>query len=337
MTRRRDVAHLRSLSGVEHRLRRSAGARPRVAGGRPAVPAARRISPSCSTSPPRPRCGARPRAAIATSATWRCCRACATATTGKAGSRHWVVARRRARQIRRHGGRAHGSRDTARAAVSARTSFAPALEQHAAHASSVAPVVLTSSTRPRPHCRNIASRVRRQTPRERCVSLRLGKICLRRRAARRRSAFTDRHAESACQLSSLIEPARQLTETCNGTGTRKSAPSSTVRARLAHQRAEVSRNRAAPAVLQRVHAFAQCALVDADCAARRDQPRTASAARAASLRTGSPARHDGSASPQQSADGAPSADGFGDQQRSQTAPRVGRVECGPGRRRTPAR
>ena len=65
----------------------------------------------------------------------------------QARSGRLAAARRRAREGRRRRGRPHGSRATARAAVSARTSAAPASSSARAHAFSVAPVVLTSSTR----------------------------------------------------------------------------------------------------------------------------------------------------------------------------------------------
>jgi hypothetical protein len=93
---------------------------------------------------------------IAMNAISRCCRACVRVTAGRRRMRHgccWTVSDRNHRSrkgsLKPSPKRSIASGYTAlrvRAAVSARTSAAPASRSTRAHASSVAPVVLTSST-----------------------------------------------------------------------------------------------------------------------------------------------------------------------------------------------
>ena len=66
------ILDLRSLPGVEHRLRRGAGPRRRVAARDPEVPAAAGPHDPARHRRPRSRRGGRPPIATSTSATWRC-------------------------------------------------------------------------------------------------------------------------------------------------------------------------------------------------------------------------------------------------------------------------
>ena len=139
---------LRPLHGVEHRLRRGAGTRSRRGSPRSSSSCRRRSDASCSTSRRRPRPSARPRAATATSATSTLlsARARQLPAPGPGAARWAAASTASARRTRSPADVRRGSRDTTRAAVSARTSRAPASFSTRAHASSVAPVVRTSST-----------------------------------------------------------------------------------------------------------------------------------------------------------------------------------------------
>ena len=149
VARRRPDPRLRSLPGVEHRLRRGAGPRSGVAGRDPEVPAA-----AVADDPARHRAGdgrrsARPRSRPVRARPRAARRACARATAGRRAAQDWVrldgerpkdVDRRRRVHARV---RRHDSRCRKRRAPRA----TPASFSTRAHASSVAPVVLTSSTR----------------------------------------------------------------------------------------------------------------------------------------------------------------------------------------------
>ena len=151
---------------VERRLRRSAGTRRRVADRDPAVPAAADLTILLDIAPEtavrRKASGprslrARPRAAVAR----------ARELSPPGGARRLARARRRAspREVTRRTSSPrsrHGSRG------GKRPHFArPARSSTRAHASSVAPVVLTSSTRTTHSSAHVRSRVRRRRRRGR--------------------------------------------------------------------------------------------------------------------------------------------------------------------------
>ena len=120
------------------------------------------------------------RRATSSSATCRCWRACATAICARRQAAGLGAHRRRSRTRTPWRGGAQRGPVTTRAAVSARTSRDARASSTRAHASSVAPVVATSSTsttpvregdaawRPRDAPRHAGLRGRGRTPRARC-------------------------------------------------------------------------------------------------------------------------------------------------------------------------
>ena len=163
---------LRPLPRVERRVRRSAGPRPRVARGHPAPPAAGRSDGAARHRARDRRAAQDGPAAIGTSATCALLARVRESYRRQAAQHGWILIDGEQSERRgRRGGRAGGPA-TARAAVSARTLLAPARTSTRAHASSVAPVVITSSTsttiaaaerRPSRHRRGRGARTRRAT------------------------------------------------------------------------------------------------------------------------------------------------------------------------------
>ena len=165
------------------------------------------------------------RRATSSSATCRCWVACAKATCGRRKQRGWVRLDGAPGQGRRDGGGAQRRAVTTRAAVSARTSFAPAAFNTRAHASSVAPVVDTSSTSTMT-CRESGSGRRREDGTERAKASRTlrcrlrGQLDLRGRvnATRRSSGRTGRPSCRA-RSSAWLKPRARSRRGCSGTGT----------------------------------------------------------------------------------------------------------------------
>ena len=151
----------------------------------------------------------------------------------------WMRARRRASERCHRRRRVQRGRATARAAVSARTSRTPASFSTRAHASSVAPVVLTSSTstttapRQTPW-RAVGRRTRRRMLRWRCAADRPVCVGVARMRAKRRDAAR-RSREMPRQILRLIESAvRAAARDGAERAPRQSAPSAP-RLRAAHQ------------------------------------------------------------------------------------------------------
>ncbi len=148
--------------------------------------------------------------------------------------------RRRAGDRRGGGRRRPRGIDAARAAVSARTSRTPPAFNTAAHASSVAPVVPRRPRAPRTR-RAGAGRAARRRRKPRRGGAKAACTLRRRRAAlrpncgavarTRRSAWHDRQAQPARESSAWLNPRACRRRQCSGTGTTKSAPSSTSRPR----------------------------------------------------------------------------------------------------------
>ena len=145
LARRRRRRHLRSLSRVERRVRRSAGARCRLARRHPAAPAraGRHRASRHRARNRREAQGRRPRSLRARPR--RCSRACARATAARPRSPAGCVIDAEQPKDDVATAVAAGRAATARATVSARTVLTPASSSTALHASSVAPVVITSS------------------------------------------------------------------------------------------------------------------------------------------------------------------------------------------------
>ena len=147
VARRRPDPRLRSLHGVEHRLRRSAGARSRVAHRHAEVPARGRRSRSCSTS--RPETAVQRKAVEPRSLRARPGAAGARARELPApgGRPGWVrLDGERPKDVDRRRTSSAPSRHDSRRRKRAHLAHAALPSSARAHASSVAPVVLTSST-----------------------------------------------------------------------------------------------------------------------------------------------------------------------------------------------
>ena len=261
-----------------------------------------RPSPCCSTSRPETAVGAQAeQAAIGTSATWRCSRACARATAARprrlAGSSSTPSSR--ARAVRRGGGWrpcCHGSRHRQRPHLAQ-----PLPPATPAHASTVAPVVITSSTRTttrravtRGRARVGATRgARRRTRRARCDRRSsAGRPACGGPRARRRSTRQTGSPSARRQVIGLIEAPRdsaQRMERHRHDGRRRqratSAPAD--RARRASRHASCRRR----PVLELVNELAQDAVVQTRTAARdRERPRCLAVHRSTRQRSSGPPR-----------------------------------------------
>ena len=117
-----------------------------VADRDPAVPAAAVADDPARHAAGRVAHAQESRRATSSSATCRCSAACARAICGRRSRPDWIRLEGDQRQGRRVGRRDQRRSVTTRAAVSARTSFTPLRFNTVAQASSVAPVVDTSST-----------------------------------------------------------------------------------------------------------------------------------------------------------------------------------------------
>ena len=183
-----------------------------------------------------------------------------------------------------------------------------------AHASSVAPVVLTSSTsttqaprsrgscsRRRRHPRRGGANAPRTLRRRRCRA----QAELRRRSARtRRSAWTTGRPRSPREVLRLVEPARVLAPPVqrhrHGEVRALAAPP---RPALRIIAAERRGERPAPLVLQGVDHLAEDALVGAGRAGAGERPAAGAGSGRSGTRPGSSARQAGSASPQRTQSG----------------------------------
>ena len=193
------------------------------------------------------------------------------AKLSRAGRRRGLGrARRRARQGCDRRRRVQRGGVTTRAAVSARTSRTPASLSTRAHASSVAPVVLTSSIRTttdpsslpppppfRPSCQREGAADVTVTTRGRKPGLRPGGTVTAKGPA-------DRHAQMAREVGGLIEPALAPPRRVERHRNRPVGARQHVGAADAHQFGQRPRQRSPSFVFQRVHDRAQRAVVPAD-------------------------------------------------------------------------
>ena len=178
------------------------------------------------------------RRAIATSATSRCCRACATSYRRQARAADWVRLDGERAQGRRRGRRHSRGRDTTRAAVSARTSRGARRAQRPART----PPASRPSCSRRPPARSAVPRAA-GAPAPSANALAHVRVPLRRPADRSatasrgsaRSASTIGTPRCARELARLVEArARRRRLRCSGTGTTTSASASRSAAADAH-------------------------------------------------------------------------------------------------------
>ena len=146
VARRRRRRHLRSLPRVEHCLRRSARHRRGMADGDPAVPADAEPDDPARHRARKPPLDASQPAATASSAISTLLARVRASYRRQATAAGWVRLAGERPKAEVAADVIRGCRTTARAAVSTLTSAAPASRSTRAHASTVAPVVHTSST-----------------------------------------------------------------------------------------------------------------------------------------------------------------------------------------------
>ena len=183
-----------------------------MADRRAEVSAACPISPSSSTSRRRRRSSARQPGAIATRGTSRCCRGSARATGGRRRRRLGAHRRRTVGRADVTAAVLSALVDTARATISARTSRAPPSSSVRAHASSVAPVVLTSSTSTMHRPRMFALLASRNAPRTLACRLAAGRSACEPVFRSGVAAMDDGNLQAVRQIGRLIEPAKQPTK-----------------------------------------------------------------------------------------------------------------------------
>ncbi len=179
--------------------------------------------------------------------------------------------RRRAREGGRRGRRHSRGRDTTRAAVTALTSAAPAARTTSAHASSVAPVVLTSSTRTirsPSSCGRAYQRLSANAFRMFSCRASAGRSVCEGVARVRRRASTIGTPSRAASSRAWLKPRCRRRLRWSGTGTTMSALREQIGGADAQARPEAVRERAASLVLEGVQDRAQRAVVGADGPAR---------------------------------------------------------------------